>query len=328
MSVRRAALALALASSLAATTARPARAEVIDRVVAVLNDDAIFLSDLERRARPFLAEIAALRRTNPPEYARQRAEMLHTTLERMVDDALMRQAATRAHVTVNEEEIDQFIERIATQRGATPAQVYAALAQNGVTRAEYRSYMEAEILRLKVLQIRVRGRIHITESDLQEEYRRLVRESRGATVDHVAHILLVVPQDATPEQLVAIRRQADEVAARARAGEDFAALAREFSADTNTRETGGDLGEIPRGTLPEALDSAIGALQPGAVSNPVVGPNGLHVIRLVERRAVQPPPLTQVRDQVYASVLQREMTRQQRIYVQELRRGAAIDIRY
>lgn len=138
--------------------------EVVDRVVCVVDDDAIFLSELERRARPFLAEIPAGLPTE--QRAQRRAEVMRTALDRMLDDQLIRRAATRAHLTVSEDDVDEFIGRMATERGATPEQIYAALQQEGVSRAEYRTYMESEVLQLRVLQARVRGRINITEADL------------------------------------------------------------------------------------------------------------------------------------------------------------------
>lgn len=320
---KRGGLWAALALALAAPAARAE--EVIERVVCVVDDDAIFLSELERRARPFLAEI-------PPglpaaQVAQRRAEILRTALDRMLDDQLIRRAATRAHLTVTEDDVDEFIGRMATERGATPEQIYAALQQEGVSRTEYRSYMESEVLQLRVLQARVRGRINITEPDLQQAYRRAVREAADQTVPTIAHVLIGVAEDATPEQVAAARARAGEVARRARAGEDFAGLARQMSDDTASRESGGVLGEIQPGSLPEALDQSIAALAVGGISDPVQGPGGWHVLRLASRRAVEPPPFANVRDRLYAALVNREMLRQRGIYLRELRRTVSIDDR-
>ena len=299
--------------------------EVLDRVVCVVDDDAIFLSELERRARPFLAEIPA--GLSAQQRAERRAEVLRTALDRMIDDQLIRRAATRAHLTVSEDDVDEFIGRMATERGATPEQIYAALQQEGVSRTEYRTYMESEVLQLRVLQARVRGRINLTDADLQQAYRRAVREAADQTVPTVAHVLIGVAEDATPEQVAAARARAQEVARRARAGEDFSNLARQMSDDTASRESGGVLGEIQPGSLPEELDQAITALTVGGVSDPVRGAAGWHVIRLVSRRAVEPPPFASVRDRLYAALVNREMLRQRGIYLRELRRTVSIDDR-
>lgn len=320
---RRVGWRVGLALSLAGAGARAE--EIIDRVVCVVDDDAILLSELERRARPFLAEIPA--GLPPEELARRRAEVLRTALDKMLDDQLIRRAATRAHITVTEDDIDEFVGRMATERSATPEQIYAALQQEGVSRAEYRSYMESELLQLRVLQARVRGRINITEADLQQAYRRAVREAADQTVPTVAHVLIGLAEDAAAEQVEAARQRAEEVARRARAGEDFDALARQMSDDTASRESGGVLGEIQPGSLAEALDRAIAGLAAGDVSDPVRGTGGWHVIRLVSRRAVEPPPFADVRDRLYAALVNREMLRQRGIYLRELRRMVSIDDR-
>lgn len=304
---------------------RVARAEIIDRVVAVLDEEAIFLSEVETRARPFMAEVP--RDVSEAERARLYQRVLRETLDRMIDDSLIRHAATRLHLTVTDEDVDQFVERIARERGATVEQLYGALEHEGITRAEYRSHMETEVRRLKVLQLRVRGRINITDSDLQESYRRFVRENANASVVRAAHIFLAVPADATPERVAAVAARAAEATRRARAGEDFAQLVMQFSEDEATQASGGDLGEIQPGVLPAELEAPLAQLSDGEISDPVRGPNGFHVLRAVSRRAVTAPPFEEVRDRLYAVLLNREMQRQQDLYIRELRRNAALDVR-
>ncbi|MBI5514623.1 MAG: peptidylprolyl isomerase [Deltaproteobacteria bacterium] len=304
----------------------PAAAEVLDRVVAVVDEEAIFLSDVERRARPFLAEANAQGGT-PAVLARRRQEVLREALDRMIDDKLLQRAATRAHQAVNDTDVDEFVQRIAQERNATPEQVYQAVQSQGITRMEYRSFMESELLRLRMLQLRVRGRINITDADLRAEYHRLAREQSGVQVTHAAHVFIAVPEDATAAQLVQLRQRAEDVARRARAGEPFGDLARQFSDDEATRGDGGDLGDLSPGTLPDALEAALLQMAPGDVSEPVRGDAGFHVLRLVGRDAAPVPPFEQVRERVYGILLNREMLRQQGIYLRELRRGVALDMR-
>ncbi len=188
--------------------------------------------------------------------------------------------------------------------------------------------METEVRRLKVLQLRVRGRINITDSDLQEAYRRFVRESANAAAIHAAHIFLAIPARRHGRAARGGHRGARaEASRRARGGEDFATLVAQLSDDEATRASGGDLGEIQPGALPEALEQALVQLENGEVSQPVRGPNGFHVLRVTSRRAVTPPPFDDVRDRLYAALLNREMQRHQEIYLRELRRGAALDVR-
>ncbi len=319
------ALALSVALALQAVPSR-GRAEVIDRVVAVLDEEAIFLSDVERRARPFLAEVPADAVGAAREQVRQR--ILRETLERMIDDQLLRQAATRLHVTVTDEDVEQFIERIARERGATTEQLFEALQREGVSITEYRAHMETEVRRLKVLQLRVRGRINLTDADLQEAYRRFVREAAGSSILHAAHIFIGTAEGASDADVEAARQRALAAATRVRGGERFEDVAAAVSDDAASRASGGDLGEVAPGSIPEALERSLNALADNELSEPVRGPNGWHVMRVTSRRAATPPPFEEVRDRLYAALLNREMLRQQDIYLRELRRTAAIDMRW
>jgi len=323
--LRPTALALALALAVPALPAT-GRAEVIDRVLAVLDEEAIFLSDVERRARPFLAEVPAGGTATERAAARQR--ILRETLDRMVDDQLIRQAATRLHITVTDADVEQFIGRIAQERGVTAEQLFEALQREGVSLTEYRAHMETEVRRLKVLQLRVRGRINITDADLQEAYRRFTREASGSAILHAAHIFVEAAEGADESAVAAARGRAAAAAARVRAGERFEDVAAAVSEDASSRGAGGDLGEVSPGTVPEALERTLNALADNEVSEPIRGPNGWHVMRVTSRRVATPPPFEEVRDRLYAAMLNREMLRQQDIYLRELRRGAAIDLRW
>jgi peptidyl-prolyl cis-trans isomerase SurA len=327
--------ALAFALALAATAPavqgrRPAHAEIVDRVVAVIEDDAIFLSDLERRVRPMERQLEA-QVADPRERAERREQLYRETLERMVDDALIRRAAQRAHVSVTEADVDRMIRGIAEQRGVTPEDIYQAIEAEGLTRNEYRQFMEAEVLRLRVLNVRVRGRVNITDTDIVEEYRRRVREATANAPIHLAHIFVAFPENPSAAQVAATQQRAEEIAGRARAGEDFATLARQVSDDTATRDAGGDLGTIdpsdPNTPTPSWLIGAVRDLQPGQVSPAVRGENGYHVFRLIERESIDVPPLAQVRTELFNELLNREMVRQQRLYLRELRQRSAVEVR-
>jgi peptidyl-prolyl cis-trans isomerase SurA len=329
MRPRIAAIALFAAVPSAMVHVRAAHAEIVDRVVAVIDDDAIFLSDLERRVRPFEAQLA--QNPNAAERSHRREQLYRQQLEAMIDDQLIRRAAQRAHVTVSEADVDRMVEGMAHQRNVSTADIYAAIEQEGLTRAEYRHFMESEVLRLRVMNVRIRGRVNISENDVAEEYRRRIREATDHAPFHAAHIFLAFPENPTAEQITETQRRAAVVADQVRAGGDFAQLAREFSEDAATRENGGDLGMIDpdddQNPPPEWLVNAVRDLRPGATTAAVRGENGYHIFRLIERQAVNLPALTAVRSDLYNELLQREMDRQQRIYLRELRQSSNVEVR-
>jgi peptidyl-prolyl cis-trans isomerase SurA len=304
---------------------------VVDRVLAVIDDDAIFLSDLERRVRPF--EDEAVQQTHTVSERSQRChELYQQQLERMVDDALIRRAATRAHVTVSEADVDQLVSAMARQRGGTAQDVYDALQREGISRQEYRQMVEAQALRLRVMNVRVRTRVNIAESDVQSAYRAYVREVQSNAPFRAAHVFVAFPDNPTASQLVAAQRRAEQVAQRAREGQDWAALAREFSDDASTRENGGDLGAVdpgdPNADPPPAwMLNALRDLAPGQTSNAVRGEQGYHVFRLVSRDAAEPQSLASVHDRLQNQLMERQMETQERVYLRELRTRSAVEVR-
>ncbi len=321
---------LALAAGGGTLVAREqAHAEIVDRVVAVVEDDAIFLSDVERRIRPFERQLEQL--PSARERADQRARLYRETLERMVDDSLIRRAAQRAHVTVNDADVDRMVEGMARQRSVSTADIYAAIEAEGLTRAEYRTFMEAEVLRLRLMNVRVRNRVNITEPDIAEEYRRRVRAASDHAPFHAAHIFFAFPDNPTAAQIAETQRRAEAAVAQLQAGSDFSQLATTLSDDAATREHGGDLGTIDpesdEAPPPEWLVDALRDLRPGQTSRAVRGENGYHVFKLVDRQAVTIPPLATVRSDLFNELLQREMERQQRTYLHELRERSSVVVR-
>lgn len=302
-----------------------AGAEVLDRVVVLLDDDAIFLSEVERYARPYLAEMEQT--VAAPERPRRRAAIMRQSLNEMLEERLIQRAATRAHITVNDEEVERFIANIAQERGTDVATLRRALESEGVSWREYRDRMERQVLQLKVLQVRVRGRINITEPEMRTEYTRLVGELQRTLRPHAWHIFFAVPEGATPEQVQAVTLAAGAAAERVRRGESFEAVARELSQDAASREAGGDLGEVDADALPEVINTALAALPLNTASAPVRGPAGVHVLRVTERRAPPAPEFESVRERIQAVMMNREMFRQREIYVRELRRAVSIEDR-
>ena len=115
---------------------------------------------------------------------------------------------------------------------------------------------------------------------------------------------------------------------RAKAGEDFAKLARELSDDAATRAEGGDLGFFGKDMLPKAIEELVFAMKPGEVRGPVRADRGFHVIKLVDRKTKDAKPLDDVKDDIRMQLRQKDMERQTKIYLAELRKKTLVDIRY
>lgn len=287
--------------------ATPARAEVIERVVAVVNDQAIFLSEVRRRMLPFLPRVFQL--PNRDQQVAALNELRHQVVDRLVQEELFRQAASQMHVRVTNQDVDRAVQNVMQQNGLTEDQFWEAVQGQGFTRTQYRTDLRRQLLRLKVLNQRARGRVNITDEDVHRVYDQRVGRAHRAVRYHVAHAFFEVSSD-SPD-VAAVRAQAE--AARLHPEED----------------TFSDLGWMSQGDLPPEFEQAINHLQAGQTSQVVQNDGGFHLFRLVERGSgdADVPTYEQMRDEIYRGLLDRAMQHQEETLIEELRRDATVDVR-
>jgi peptidyl-prolyl cis-trans isomerase SurA len=292
-----------------------ARADIIERVVATVNDDAIFLSDLRKRAAPFLPQVADA----PTETERMSRlkELYNELLDFLIDERLIRQIAASGGIRVTAADVDRALENLRLQNNMTEEQFKQALASQGMSEAQYRRDLKRQLLRLKVMNERVRSRVNITEEEVRARYEQRAREQGSDVRLRVSHMMFPVDDNASATQVAAVRGEAEEVR-RALKPETFNELAKELG--------GGDLGWISHGDLPEELDRALSALEPGEISQPVRAGSGFHIFFLEDRQVgADFPSYEEMREELYREMLDAAMVRQERIYLDELRRKAVIN---
>ncbi len=318
--VPRGVLTLGLLITLALTSAR-ARATVVERIVAVVGERAILLSDLRERARPFALKVEA---EVPPGAQRAAAmsQLYRMLVERMVDEELQLRAAARARLTVTSKEIDEAIQRVARQNRVSVEALLAETQRSGMNERQYREEVRRQLLEVKLINLRVQGRLKISEEDLRAAFRGLVLEERAKLRYRAAWILLPASADAA-----ATLATAQRLSQQARGGADFAALARAHSSDAATRARGGDLGWLSAGKLPAPLERAAHALEVGEVSAPIRWGEQLAVLKVTERDETELPSYEEARDELAERVYMEKMAKARKSWVDGLRRRSYWEIR-
>lgn len=322
-----------LASVLALATSSSAQATIVERVVAVVGDHPILLTSIRDRARPFLLDLQR-RGLTPSQQAAAESGLYRQLLDRMIDERLQQLAAERARIRVTSEEIDAGIRNVAASQKLTVAELMAEAARQGMSAQDYREEIRRQILEGKLLQLRVQGRIRITDDEIEAMYEKLVRAERRNLVYRVAWVVLHAPEGLAPSQLAERQRLAESIARTARAGADregrpvdFASLAAAFSDDTTTNQRGGDLGRHEPGDLAAEVEEEIFKLDVGGVSAPFRFKDAIVVLKVVERDASQIPTLEEARDEVAQRVYGEQMDKARKKWLEELRRGAHVDVR-
>ena len=316
----------ALAGALTlALWAGAAKARVVEKIAAVVGDSIILGSEIEEKAAPLLAEVARL-----PEAAKRTARaaaLRREVLERLIDDELILQQATELKLTVTSEQVDASIEEIKRQNNIDDDQLREALRAQGMSMAAYRADLKKQLLRFRVINIAVGSRVTISDDDVKTYYDRHMKDGTNVQV-RASHIFIAIPENADPAVVAEKQAQAKKLLDRALAGEDFAKLAREASDDPATRAEGGDLGYFGKDMLPKAIEELVFSMKVGEIRGPVRADRGFHVLKLVERKAKDPKPLAEVQDDVRMQLRQKEMERQTKSYLAELRKKTLVDVRY
>jgi peptidyl-prolyl cis-trans isomerase SurA len=310
---------------IAMVPAQVTEARVVERIVALVGDEVVLESEVNERAKPFLDEIAAI--PNQAQRAARATALRREVLERIIDEHLLMQQATEFKLHVTSEEIDRSIEQIKKDHGLTDAQLLAELRGSGMTMASYRQNVRREILKYRVINIAVGSKVQVSDSDVQNYYERHMKSGANVKV-RVSHIFISIPEDADAAKVLEREAYAKQILAKARAGEDFAKLAKELSEDRATRADGGDLGEFGKEMgLPKPIEELVFSMKVGEIGGPVRGNQGFHILKVFDRKTQAAKPLEELKDDLRSELHRKEVERQTKMYLSELRKKTLVENR-
>ena len=251
--------------------------QLVDRIVAVVNTEVITQRDLAERVTLVGAQLKRQGTQSPPQDVLERQ-----VLERMIMDRVQVQFARDTGVRVDDLQVDRTVQLIAENNKLTLADFRRTLEREGVSFDRFREDIRNEIVISRLREREVDSKIQIGESEIDNFLQELQVGDAGTQFD-LSHILVRVPESASPEQVDARLRRAQEALATARGGADFAQLAVSYS-DAPDALKGGGMGWRERDRLPELFADALVKLKPGEVSDVLRSPAGFHILRLNDRR--------------------------------------------
>jgi peptidyl-prolyl cis-trans isomerase SurA len=274
-------LALAGSTALAQTRELSSSGELLDRIAAVVNDGVVLASRLDAQTDEVIERLRQQKTELPP-----RNVLRRQILERLIIEEIQVQRADRLGVEVSEEMLNGALGDVAKRNGIPFSDLPEALAQQGVDYRDFRDEIRRQ-LQLQLLRQRdVIGRINISPRELEQFMARQQNAPDQNAEYNISHILISVPVTASPEQIEARQKRAQEVYDKAKAGEDFAQLAVAYS-ESSTNIEGGSLGWRRGSQLPSIIADRITQMKTGDVSEPIRTPSGFHLFRLNEMRGGQ-----------------------------------------
>lgn len=303
--------------------ALPAEATIVERVVAVVGDQPILLSEVRSRIEPYAAQMGGA----PAERAAQRSQLFEQMLHRMIDEELLRRAASQAKVTVTDAEIDAAVERVAKSNQVTVEELLAEVERSGVSAVQYRRELRGQLLDAKVMNTRLQGRVSVSPEETRKEYDSLVTEERRALPVRLAAVRIEVPSNAAPLEAARLAALAENVGKQARAGAPFEALARQYSTGREDQQSGGALPEVTPGQMPKELATVVSTLNPGDVSEPIFSQGTWVVLKLIERAPSQLPSYEQAEMQLLQRVQMQKMEKARRRWLDDMRKRTHVEVR-
>jgi peptidyl-prolyl cis-trans isomerase SurA len=307
----------------ALATAPSAHATLVERIVAVVGERAILLSDLRSRAQPYLVQV----HQSVPEGAQRNAaisQLYRTVLERLVDEELEQRAAQQSKLSVTPKEIDEAISRVATQNKLTVQTLLSEAQRSGLNETSYRDELRRQLLEAKLINVRLQGRIRVVDEDLRDAYRRLVLEERQRLT--VTPAWIVISAGVSPSEQRKQRALAASIAEQAQTS-DFADLARRYSEDAATRNVGGVQAKVAPSELPGPLARTAQGLEVGQTSAPLRVGDRYVVLKIVERQATELPDFEQAKQELAERVYVEKMAQAKKVWLDGLRRQHHVEVR-
>jgi peptidyl-prolyl cis-trans isomerase SurA len=300
---------------------RPAEVDdtVMDRVVAVVNNDAITLGELQE-------SIVAFRHESRGRVSATDEQLGREFLTRLIDTRLQLQEADRERIAVEDAEItEELMGRLKRLGASSLEDLEAAVKAQGLTMEAVRRRVREGLRIAKVVRRKVSLRVSVTDREI-DRYLGENRDKLEAGLSYHARHILIVPDGASDTAWEAARIRADMVRASVLDGADFAEQARQHSRDASAKD-GGDLGTLQRGELAQDIESQILTLEAGEVSRPVRSALGFHVFKLESKEVLEGEALQRARQQVRDILFREKYEARLSAWLREIKERAVIEVR-
>ncbi len=303
-------------------------AEVVDKVVAVINDEVITLSELEEETAVLFQSITKEHPDAPIQDALEEARKL--SLNGMIEQRLIKQKAEKYKVIVTDEDIDTAYERMRNGMGLSPTEFRQKLVKSGMTEDSYRKKLKSQILQSRLLSYDVRSKIVVTEEMILDYY----DEHYTSRVAEGSYYLLQMgfnwPKSEDPKEVKVNKQETRDRAERVynlvKNGQDFKSLAEKFS-DLPSADDGGDLGVFTLDELAPFMRDAVATLKPGEISSIIETPAGYQFFKLLsgeENAIVVTTPFESVKEEIREKIFEEKLNVAYSEWVKKLKESAYI----
>lgn len=310
----------ALVTAAACVIAAPASAtEVLERILAVVNDEIVTEQDLQVVVAPVAAQYRTM--YTGKEYDERMEKARADFLNKIIEDKLILSEAKRKQIVVKDAEVDEMLTEIRNKFPSREAFVQS-IEEQGLSEKKLWNRFRDQLLMQKLVNYEVRSRVQASPGEVSEYYKEHSAEFVQGDRAHLRHILVRVGSRTEEEA----RAFAVQLAADIRGGKPFEDVARAYSEGSEAKE-GGDMGWMEKGQFTGQIDEKVFSLQAGEITDPVQSSLGYHIFLMVERQTSAVKDLSEVRGQISDILLKQKLRERLQTWVENLRKNAYISIR-
>ncbi|MBF0496867.1 MAG: peptidylprolyl isomerase [Deltaproteobacteria bacterium] len=298
-------------------------AEVLDRIVAIVNDDVVTYSELSDKLVPTLQRMQLDPRLS------ENQEKIYTVtqslLDLMINQKLAEKEIERLKVKVSEQEVAAALAKTKQDNFMTQNDLERMLKAKGMTVKDYQQEIKEEILKAKLLNSEIKAKIVIPEEKIKDYYQKNKEQFEGQNQVGIKHIFIGIPENATAATKQAARKKAEIVLDKLRAGADFTKMAGEYS-DAPTAREGGDLGLVREEDMSAEMKNAVSKLKKGEPSDILETATGLQILMVTKRSDSQQKSFEDVRDTIHEKLYREELKQRYDIWLKGLKDKSYIKI--
>jgi len=303
-----------------------ARAEVADRIVAVVNDEVITLSELNEEGAPYFQEL--IKKAPADQLQGEMVKLRQEVLSHLIDLRLVEQEASKQEIKISDEEINQTIETMLTENHATKEEMHRDLASKGMSDETYKKQLKEQMLQSRLIGREIRSKVVVTDERVNQYYKENYTSAKPTEVSgyHLLQMGFLWGAEYQKKSQAEARQAAEQAKSQLQGGKTFAEVAADLS-DLPSKEDGGDIGVFQKDELATGMKEVVLALKPGATSDILEMANGYQIVRLVSQQEgdkLSGPPLVEVKKEIEAKLYKEESEKHYKKWITDLRDKAFI----
>jgi peptidyl-prolyl cis-trans isomerase SurA len=298
--------------------------EVVDGIAALVNGDVITLSEVEQMGGQLFEQVRQTSTAAEREEKLKKARM--EVLGHLIESKLLEEEMKKRKIEVPERDVDAAINDVLKNSGLNENELRKVLAREGMTYSAYRQKIREELGKMRLVSREIKSKIVINEDEMRKYYRENQEKFTDPLEVKIQQIFFPLPPNAPREEAAAVQGEARAILEKARKGDDFAELAKNYSKGPEASE-GGLLGWFKQKELLPELEEAGFKLKTGEFSELIRSSAGFHIIRVLERRGGEPRPFAEVQGKIREEMSQTEAENKFQEWVKDLRARAYVEIR-